>query len=277
MKFLERLSLRALLLLKWPLVIFSLYYVFPSSLVADFSAFIKANSIKKMELTTGGIAFEVSEEQQIKNIEKAEELKVLADELSGISVKTPGTKESNKALEEVKSKAEKIVNSSVSAYAPSRNRDIVVGDVMTSVAEFQYKIQREDGNGFLLKVFIDKFPYKHEFDLCPSEGNYKLLTKVKSNKDKETAILVYVDEKVNCNSTLEISQLRGDEFLYSYDLTFLDGFNIAKVAGFDALLPKSIKRLRGNSVYLPSRDNTVGRKYEKGKEIEKETISISTF
>ncbi|MEZ8349565.1 hypothetical protein [Vibrio splendidus] len=275
MKFLERFILRALLLLKWPLVIFSLYYVFPSSLVTDFSAFIKANSIKKMELTTGGFAFEVSEEQSIKNIEKAEELKVLADKLSNISAKTPASKESNEAIEEVKSKADRIVNSSVSAYAPSRNRDIVVGDAMTSVAEFQYKIQREEGNGFLLKVFIDKFPYKNEFDLCPSEGSYKLLTKVKS--DKETATLVYVDEKVNCKSTLEISQLRGDEFLYSYNLIFLDGFNVAKVAGFDALLPKSIKRLRGNSVYLPSRDNTVGRKYVKGKEVEKETISITTF
>lgn len=276
-QFCERLALRFLSLLKWPLVIFSLYLVFPSSLVDDLSDFIKANSIKKMQVTKDGFSFEVSDEQAIKNIEKAEELNQLAEQLVGVSSQDKSSKEVNKVLEKVKSKTNEIVNSTVSAYAPIQNRDIVIGSVLNSVAEFQYQIKRDDNRGFLLKVFIDKFPYTQKFDLCPVEGNYKFLTKIESNEKSNTAELTYVDKKVNCNSILNISKLKNDEFLFNYDLNFLDGFNIAKVGGFDTLLSKSIKRLKGNSFYISSQDNVIGRKFENGKEVEKEIITITTF
>lgn len=274
-EFKERLALRIIALLKWPLIIFAVYIVFPTSLVAELSGFVKSNGIKKMQFTKDGVSFEVGAEQAIKNIKNAEELNQLANQLADID--QSDSSKANEVLKTVKSKTNEIINSTVSAYSSSLNRNIVIGDVMNSIAEFQYEIKRDKGDGVLLKVFIDKFPYSESFDLCSTDGNYKFLTEISVNNDKNAASLIYADKKVNCASSLKISTLKGGEFLYSFDLNFLDGFNIAKVQGFDAMLPKTFKRLRGNSVYLSGVDSILGTKYEKSKLVEQEVVRINEF
>lgn len=274
-EFKEKLALRMLSLLKWPIIIFALYLAFPSSLVHELSNFIQTNNIKKLEANTNGFSFEVSDEKSVQNIKNAQELTRLASELAAL--KQSDQPKTKNILNEVKNKSENIIQTSLAAFSKNGNRNYVVGNVLNSIAEFQYKIERNGVTDIVLKVFIDKFPYYNEFDLCSIEGHYKFPRKIMSNKQNEPAEIIYTDEKVNCKSRIEISKLKNKEFLYSYDLNLLDGYNIAKVQGFDAMLPKSINRLQGNIIYSPTNSNIVLEEHQNDKLVEKETVDIELY
>jgi len=276
-EFKERLILRGLLLLKWPVIILTIYLVFPSSLVSQLSDFIQVNNIKKFEASPNGVSVEVDTAQAIKNIENAQEIKRIAGELAAI--KELGAQKSGikDTLKEVEAKSDEIIKSSISAFSKNTNRNHVVGNVMTSIAEFQFTVEKKGETDILLKVFIDGFPYSNNFDLCSKEGHYKFPRNIKINKNESSAEVSYIDEKTNCQSRVEVTKLRNGQFLYSYDLNILDGYNIAKVQGFDALLPLTMKRMRGNVIYDPESDNVVSSKFVNDQLVQREIVNIKVY
>lgn len=115
-------------------------------------------------------------------------------------------------------------------------------------------------------VGIDEFPTKRSFDLCESTGKYKELVSTRKNKDGETIGLKYKDKAVDCLSTIEVRRLSDEEYLYSFDINILDGFNVAKVGGYDVFLPKQSKLARSNSLYITGSDPIIATQ-SKGKDI----------
>lgn len=275
--FKENLVLSVLPLLKWPLIIITLYLVFPKSIGNDLSYFIKENNIKKLEATTGGVSVEVDTSKTIQNIERAKEIKRLINSVNSEKELKNQSNDVDNILKKVAEKSDEIIKTSLSAFAKNKERNFVVGDVMNSIAEFQYIMEKNGEYDIVLKVFIDKFPYSKTFNLCSKEGRYKFLRNIKTYKSGEPAQITYIDETVNCQSSIEIAPLRDGEFLYSYDFNILDGYNIVKVQGFDTLLPQTMNRLRGNVIYTPNSDKTVYSQLEKNKLVERDFVSIKTF
>ncbi|PSU96563.1 hypothetical protein, partial [Photobacterium kishitanii] len=97
------------------------------------------------------------------------------------------------------------------------------------------------------------------------------------DKNKNFTEITYIDDKADCKSSVEISKLRNGEFLYSYDLNILDGYNIAKVQGFDALLPITMKMLRENGIYDPKSNNVAIPKFVNAQQAQKEFIDIKVY
>lgn len=266
--------LRALLLLKWPVIIITIYLFFSSSIVTGISGFIKDNNVKKFEASTDGVSVEIDTAQIKNNIKNANELKRLANELASLEKTDLKRNDLNEVLKNVETKSNEIIKSSLTAYSKNNNRNHIIGNVMDSIAEFQYTIETDGKRDILVKVFVDKFPYVKEFNLCANEGHYKFLSNVKINKIDKSAKLLYRDEVVDCKSRVEIAKLRNGEFLYSFDLNILDGFNIAKVQGFDVLLPKTLNRLRVNAVYSPKQDKNISTRYQGNKLVAREVVDM---
>ncbi|PSU88134.1 hypothetical protein, partial [Photobacterium kishitanii] len=183
-EFKEKLILRGLLLLKWPSIILTIYLVFPSSLESELSNFIQTNNIKKLEATSSGVLVEVDTANALRNIENAREIKRIAGDLSKIKEFDSQKSEIKDALKEVEDESDKIIKSSVIAFSKNRKRNYVIGNVMDSIAEFQFTVEKNGSTDILLKVFIDKFPYSNRFDLCSIEGNYKFPRNIKIDKNK---------------------------------------------------------------------------------------------
>jgi hypothetical protein len=68
--------------------------------------------------------------------------------------------------------------------------------------------------------------------------------------------------------------MRNGSYMYEYDLNILNGFNVAKVDGFDVFLPVTTNRAVSNSLYIPGENNEVSNKYKNGEVVKRTLVFI---
>lgn len=134
-------------------------------------------------------------------------------------------------------------SSSGDTFVKNNQNQLEVGSSSNKIGTVEFKLLADNAiTQSTVKINFNELPFKAKFDLCPQTGLYNDLTSVKTNKSGDTQP-VYESKKVSCDSEALISKDSKGNFIISYDLNFLDGFNIASVKGIDKLLPQTIRRL----------------------------------
>ncbi|HFG1873971.1 TPA: hypothetical protein ACGF19_002951 [Vibrio cholerae] len=120
-----------------------------------------------------------------------------------------------------------------------------VGDGRNNLGTVHFSLFSNESQQSTVKVNFDKLPYRTKFDLCENSGNYKDLKKVNIDKNGD-AQPVYESKKVDCNSEVIVTKDSQGNYLVSYNLNFLEGYRVASIKGYDALLPQTSNRLFDN-------------------------------
>ncbi|MCX6052478.1 MAG: hypothetical protein NTZ60_08175 [Campylobacterales bacterium] len=98
----------------------------------------------------------------------------------------------------------------------------------------------EEINGAIYKqitFYIDKFPYKTDFNLCSDKKDFKTIKAVMIDKSAEQKA-IYEDDPISCNGDIYVSlnNNSNNNFVGSYNMKFLDGFDVQDFHGYDLLL-----------------------------------------
>lgn len=275
----QKLILDFIPLLKWPMIILLIWLILPSDFGVTFKKFAKDNNVKKLGF--GNTVLEMDPNQQLKEIKKANEKANLSentkDALKQLSSATDKKSQEHimkleAMIESFEKQSSAILNSAAKIFVPNSNSDLTFNKEKSK--SFNFEIYKKGELVVDISVGFDSLPFEYEFDLCAHSGHYKNLKSVKYDPNRTVTGLVYTDEKVNCKSSVSIAKLDSGSYLYAYDLNILDGFNIAKVDGFDVFLPLTKHRSVSNSIYSARGNDVVASTYRKGEIYEKTLVYI---
>ncbi|MUK32189.1 hypothetical protein GNP44_19190 [Aliivibrio fischeri] len=128
------------------------------------------------------------------------------------------------------------------------------GSSDNNIGAIQFVLDANEEVKSSLIVNFNELPFLTKFDLCEKTGFYDDLKSVTTDSNGEL-IPLYKEEKVNCTSEVIIQKDNGNDYLVSYNLNFLEGYNKAKVKGYDKLLPATVKRLTERRLVIDKNDN----------------------
>lgn len=277
--FVQKLILDFIPLLKWPIIILLIWLILPSDFGESFQKFAKDNNIKKLGF--GNTVLEMDPNQKLKEIKKANEKANLSentkDALKQLSSATDIKSQEHilkleAMIESLEKQSSVILNNTAKIFVPNSNSDLAFNKGKSK--SFNFEIFKKGELVVDISVGFDSLPFVYEFDLCNPSGYYKNLKSVKYNPNRTVTGLVYTDEKVNCKSSVSVTKLDSGSYLYAYDLNILDGFNVAKVDGFDVFLPLTKHRSISNSIYSARVDDVVASTYKNGEVYEKTLVYI---
>ncbi|HHX8438275.1 TPA: hypothetical protein ACVO1K_004434 [Vibrio diabolicus] len=266
-------------ILKWPLLVFALWLVIPSGTINDFLKIARENNVKELGIGDAKVVFQ----EKAKVLKDANEVRNLTSDLSSLFSQTgTGLKEQTDRLKyiedrlaKISSRTKTVIDNEAPVFVPVQNEHSI-NLSKDNIALFHFDIDSKDGTeNFSLVVGIDEFPAKRNFDLCEATGKYKELVSTRKNKDGKTVGLKYKDKVVDCLSTIEVRRLNDEEYLYSFDINILDGFNVAKVGGYDVFLPKQSKHARSNSLYIAGSDPIVSTQSKANDIVETTRVYIT--
>lgn len=269
-KFKHDLALSFVPILKWPFLVFALWLVIPSGTMNDFLKIARDNNVKELGIGDAKVVFQ----EKAEVLKDANEVRNLTSDLSnlfsqsgvGLKEQTDRLKYIEDRLANINSRTKTVIDKEAPVFVSVQNEHSI-NLSKDNIAVFHFEIDSDDGDeNFSLAVGIDEFPAKRSFDLCETAGKYKELSSTKKNEYGKTIGLNYKDKVVDCLSTIEVRRLSDEEYLYSFDIKILDGFNVAKVGGHDVFLPKQSKLARSNSLYIVGSDPIIATQ-RKGKDV----------
>lgn len=277
--FWQKITLDFIPLLKWPMIILLVWLILPSDFGDTFKKFAKDNNVKKLGF--GNTVLEMDPNQQLKEIKKANEKANLSENTKDALKQLSSTADKQSQehilkleamIESLEKQSSTILNNTSKIFVPNSNLDQTFNK--EKAMSFNYEIYKKGELVVDISVGFDSLPFEYEFDLCDLSGHYKNLKLVKYDPNRTVTGLIYTDEKVNCKSSVSVTKLDSDSYLYAYELNVLDGFNIAKVDGFDVFLPLTKHRSISNSIYSAGGNDVVASTYRKGEVYEKTLVYI---
>lgn len=121
------------------------------------------------------------------------------------------------------------------------NTNHVIGDKDSAIKTLFYVEEVNNKVEKKITFYIDKIPYKKEFDLCSDKKDFKVIKSVSVDSNNKLKA-VYEDKHIDCISSLQIHRDSNDILEGSYNIKFLDGFDVQDFHGHDLLLPSQEKR-----------------------------------
>ena len=278
-EFWQELMLSFVPIMKWPALVMAFWLVIPSGTLNDFLKIARENHVKEFGIGDARVVFQ----EKAKVLKDTNEVRNITSDLTslfsqsgiGLKEKADRLKYFEDRLAQINSRTKTVIDKEAPVFVPVKN-DHSIGLGSDNIAVFHFEIENEkDSENFSLAVGINEFPTKQSFDLCEISGKYKELLSTKRDKDGKTIGLNYKDKSVDCLSTIEISRLSDERYLYSFDINILNGFNVAKVGGYDVFLPKKSKHARSNSLYIEGSDPVIATKGNANEIIETTKLYIT--
>jgi len=275
----QRLLLDIVPNLKWPIAILVIWTLLPADFGGSFSKFAKDNNLKKVGF--GNTVLEMDPNQKIEQIKKANEKVNLTESVSETFKNLSKTSDEDlkkklskfeKAINSLQEQSSKILNETTKIFVQNYNLNLEFNKNKKN--SFNFEIYAKSDFIVDISVGFDSLPFKFEFDLCDPSGYYKNLKSVKYDPSRRVIGLEYTSEKVNCKSSVSVTKMRNGSYMYEYDLNILNGFNVAKVDGFDVFLPVTTNRAVSNSLYIPGENNEVSSKYKNGEVVKRTLVFI---
>lgn len=124
-----------------------------------------------------------------------------------------------------------------------------------------------------LNVAFNNLPYHAIFDACPTTGSYKKLEKVVTTDNKSTPF--FKKEKLDCESTVTISDAGYGSMNVEYKIILPYDFNTHSLKGFNGQLPHTHLYVSGPSLFKFGDDIIVSKEMDHNKVITSIRISIS--
>jgi hypothetical protein len=123
------------------------------------------------------------------------------------------------------------------------NTNHIIGEKTGSIQTLVYVEKINDKIDKKIIFYIDKFPYKQEFNLCRDKQDFKNIKAV--NKVSGKAKVTYRDVQIDCKSRIYFN----NNAINTYRLAFLTGFDVADFEGYDMLRPSTTTRT-SNQFYV---------------------------
>ena len=123
------------------------------------------------------------------------------------------------------------------------NTNHIVGNKEKAIRTLVYVEKINDTINKKIIFYIDKLPYKKDFDLCNDQKDFKQLKSVITYKNGNSEP-IYVNQPIDCKSSITLESER----IGSYNLSFLLGFKHYKLKGYDMPLPYQANRRLSNFI-----------------------------
>lgn len=131
------------------------------------------------------------------------------------------------------------------------NTNHIIGNKENAIKTLFYI---EEINGKIDKkitFYIDKLPYKTDFNLCSDKKDFKIVKSVTIDKSTHPQV-IYEDDPIDCNGYIYVA-LNNNDLMGSYSIKFLDGFDIQDFHGYDLLLKHTTSE---SNSFFTTKDNS---------------------